>query len=201
MLKEPGYNLSVTFQAKTLLKLSVLDPDECNLVRWNKAFIDQGYFCLEFEHLDKSLFDFMMERDFEPLHLKEIRPIFKQVCTTSPIFLTTFKEQTPLYKQSPEPCYLTYDLMMFQLANALGHLKSLGVIHADLKPENVMLIDHAQRPFEVKVIDFGLACHVSSAAQGSYIQSRPYRCVTETILESLVMNKLFAHPHRNLLFK
>nr|XP_046274229.1 homeodomain-interacting protein kinase 1-like [Scatophagus argus] len=62
-----------------------------------------------------------------------------------------------------------------QLANALEHLKTVGIIHADLKMENVVLVDHVRVPYKVKLIDFGLACDVSAAKPGMYIQSRPYR--------------------------
>lgn len=70
-------------QVLALFKLELLDPDKSNLVRWHQVFTDRGHICLEFEHLDKSLFDFMKERYFRPLPLKEIRPIIQQVCSTS----------------------------------------------------------------------------------------------------------------------
>lgn len=61
-------------------KLKQLDPDKCNIVKWYKDFFDREHYCLEFERLDKNLFDFMKQRSFRPLLLKEIRPIVKQVC-------------------------------------------------------------------------------------------------------------------------
>lgn len=73
----------------------------------------------------------------------------------------------------------------FQLANALDHLRAVGLIHADLKLENVMLANHQTEPYKVKLIDFGLACDVSDARLGSYIQTRPYRWVTGTIFHLL----------------
>ncbi|XP_039977780.1 homeodomain-interacting protein kinase 1-like [Xiphias gladius] len=140
MIKIHGSNVKQTNEeVDVLLKLKSLDSDKCNLVRWYQVFTDTGHVCLEFEHLDKSLSDFMKERGFKPLLLKQIRPI------------------------------------ILQLANALDHLKASGIIHADLKLENVMLVDHLQAPYRVKVIDFGLACDVSAAKLGSYIQTRPYR--------------------------
>uniref|UniRef100_A0A3Q3C3A8 Protein kinase domain-containing protein n=1 Tax=Haplochromis burtoni TaxID=8153 RepID=A0A3Q3C3A8_HAPBU len=45
-----------------------------------------------------------------------------------------------------------------QLANALFHLSSLGIVHADLKLGNIVVVNRHQSP--VKVIDFGLACPV-----------------------------------------
>ncbi|XP_076848468.1 homeodomain-interacting protein kinase 2 isoform X2 [Brachyhypopomus gauderio] len=62
-----------------------------------------------------------------------------------------------------------------QVGTALMKLKSLGLIHADLKPENIMLVDPARQPYRVKVIDFGSASHVSKAVCSTYLQSRYYR--------------------------
>ncbi|KAL7382237.1 hypothetical protein ABVT39_019062 [Epinephelus coioides] len=122
-----------------LLKLKSLDLNQSNIVRFYGVFTCRGHICLEFEALDKSLFDFMEEKEFQPLLLKEIRPIVQQI------------------------------------AVALEYLRAAGIIHADLKLENVMLVDHAHEPYRIKVTDFGLACHVSSTMLGSYIQTRYYR--------------------------
>ena len=62
-----------------------------------------------------------------------------------------------------------------QVATALMKLKSLGLIHADLKPENIMLVEPSRQPYRVKVIDFGSASHVSKAVCSTYLQSRYYR--------------------------
>ncbi|CAI2356952.1 unnamed protein product [Caenorhabditis sp. 36 PRJEB53466] len=65
--------------------------------------------------------------------------------------------------------------IMFQVLTALLKLKTLGLIHADLKPENIMLVDPQQQPYRVKVIDFGSASHRSKAVTNTYLQSRYYR--------------------------
>lgn len=62
-----------------------------------------------------------------------------------------------------------------QVLTALLKLKNLGLIHADLKPENIMLVDPVRFPYRVKVIDFGSASHVSKAVCSTYLQSRYYR--------------------------
>ena len=59
-----------------------------------------------------------------------------------------------------------------QVLTALLKLKQLGLIHADLKPENIMLLDPNRQPYRVKVIDFGSASHVSKAVCNTYLQSR-----------------------------
>ncbi|KFW07228.1 Homeodomain-interacting protein kinase 1 [Fulmarus glacialis] len=77
-------------------------------------------------------------------------------------------------KFSPLPLKYIRPILQ-QVATALMKLKSLGLIHADLKPENIMLVDPARQPYRVKVIDFGSASHVSKAVCSTYLQSRYYR--------------------------
>ncbi|XP_075997922.1 homeodomain-interacting protein kinase 3a isoform X2 [Genypterus blacodes] len=77
-------------------------------------------------------------------------------------------------KFSPLPLKIIRPILL-QVATALMKLKSLGLIHADLKPENIMLVDPARQPYRVKVIDFGSASHVSKAVCSTYLQSRYYR--------------------------
>ncbi|CAM4734404.1 unnamed protein product [Leuciscus chuanchicus] len=77
-------------------------------------------------------------------------------------------------KFSPLPLKVIRPVLQ-QVATALRKLRSLGLIHADLKPENIMLVDPVRQPFRVKVIDFGSASHVSKAVCSTYLQSRYYR--------------------------
>ncbi|XP_017329873.1 homeodomain-interacting protein kinase 3a isoform X1 [Ictalurus punctatus] len=77
-------------------------------------------------------------------------------------------------KFSPLPLKVIRAVLQ-QVATALRKLKSLGLIHADLKPENIMLVDPRRQPYRVKVIDFGSASHVSKAVCSTYLQSRYYR--------------------------
>nr|XP_054592723.1 homeodomain-interacting protein kinase 1-like [Nothobranchius furzeri] len=44
-----------------------------------------------------------------------------------------------------------------QMFMALSALKAIKVVHTNIKPENVMLIDHNLQPFEVKLTGFGNA--------------------------------------------
>ncbi|XP_043943149.1 homeodomain-interacting protein kinase 2-like [Protopterus annectens] len=62
-----------------------------------------------------------------------------------------------------------------QLATALMKLKSLGIMHADLKPANIMLVDQIRQPYRVKVVDFGLALHMSKARCCTSFGTRYYR--------------------------
>ncbi len=51
-------------------------------------------------------------------------------------------------KFSPLPLKVIRPILQ-QVAMALKKLKSLGLIHADLKPENIMLVDPVRQPFRV----------------------------------------------------
>jgi dual specificity protein kinase YAK1 len=59
-----------------------------------------------------------------------------------------------------------------QILDALAVLHSEGIIHCDLKPENVLL--KGVETGDIKVIDFGSAC-LEHQTVYSYIQSRFYR--------------------------
>ena len=133
----------VVCQAKleiaVLKRLRCLDPDTCNIVRWNGFFFDQEHICLNFELLDQSLRDYMADRNHQGLSIRELSPV------------------------------------VHQLATALSHLRSIGIVHADLKPDNVMVVDRKQQPIKVKLIDFGLARPVSAAKAGACVQTTWYR--------------------------
>lgn len=47
--------------------------------------------------------------------------------------------------------------LIFEIASALAFLHGVGVIHADLKPENLLLCSKNRREGTIKVIDFGSA--------------------------------------------
>nr|XP_039264793.1 homeodomain-interacting protein kinase 4-like [Styela clava] len=72
-----------------------------------------------------------------------------------------------------------YDIRIiaYQLFSALQRLFELNLLHTDIKPENIMLVDHRKWPFRVKIIDFGSASRLSTARiyHAPYIQSRFYR--------------------------
>lgn len=50
-------------------------------------------------------------------------------------------------------CMSDLRLIIHQLITALYHLRSVGIVHADLKLDNV---DRSKQPFKVKLVDFGL---------------------------------------------
>lgn len=47
------------------------------------------------------------------------------------------------------------------MATALQFLQTHRLVHTDMKPDNIMLVDRVNQPLRVKLIDFGLASLVS----------------------------------------
>ncbi|XP_061765863.1 uncharacterized protein LOC133558729 [Nerophis ophidion] len=64
-----------------------------------------------------------------------------------------------------------------QLLTALDALKSLGVIHTNLKLDNVMLVNYQAKPTRVKLIGFGMSRTISGAPAllGKTCQALGYR--------------------------
>uniref|UniRef100_A0A3Q3W883 Protein kinase domain-containing protein n=1 Tax=Mola mola TaxID=94237 RepID=A0A3Q3W883_MOLML len=65
--------------------------------------------------------------------------------------------------------------IIHQVTTALSHLNSIGIVHADLKPDNVMVVDRHQQPLKVKLINFGQAQLVSAINPDVPIQTLSYR--------------------------
>lgn len=70
--------------------------------------------------------------------------------------------------------------ILFQLLSALRFLHAHQVIHADIKPENVLLVRERDRgdgavPFTVKLSDFGLSQYDLHQAKSVHIQTYWYR--------------------------
>lgn len=76
------------------------------------------------------------------------------------------RERQPLTLMEVKP-------IIHQLATALLHLKSLGIVHADLNPKHVMVVNRHERPLKVRLIDFALAFE-SAASPGRRVQSVCY---------------------------
>lgn len=51
--------------------------------------------------------------------------------------------------------------IMNQLAETISRIHSKGILHRDIKPDNIILIKKNENPFFVKLLDFGLAINQS----------------------------------------
>uniref|UniRef100_A0AAZ1XMX3 Protein kinase domain-containing protein n=1 Tax=Oreochromis aureus TaxID=47969 RepID=A0AAZ1XMX3_OREAU len=101
-------------EAAAIKEMSVLDIDQCNLVKYYEIFDYKCQTFISMEMLDISLHDFVNHRYCYPLLLHEIRVILKQMFV------------------------------------ALTTLKSIGMMHADIKPDNIMLVNQSQQLFKLR---------------------------------------------------
>ncbi|KAM3866078.1 homeodomain-interacting protein kinase 2-like [Diretmus argenteus] len=65
--------------------------------------------------------------------------------------------------------------IMDQLFRALVGLELIGVIHADIKLDNIMLVNYQEQGFRIKLIDFGCAVPACEVELGDTLQSLPHR--------------------------
>jgi serine/threonine protein kinase len=68
-------------------------------------------------------------------------------------------------KNGAMPARLTIEIAI-QALNGLDHLHSMGLIHRDVSPENIMLSQDHHGKLLVKVIDFGIAKSLAEGEQG-----------------------------------
>ena len=88
-----------------------------------------------------------------------------------------------------EPQYFTIQRLCYiarQCLVALSFVHKMGLVHSDIKPENILLASYSRA--RVKVIDFGSSCYLTDR-QSSYIQSRSYRA-PEVVLGSSYNGKI-----------
>ena len=115
------------------------------------SFAWNSHYCLVFENLGPSLYDFLKKHNY---------------CGFPMICVRDFTKQ---------------------LLEALEFMHSFGLIHTDLKPENVLLLNYREVPYKwhgrtymipestkVKIIDFGGATY-DSEKKSSVVNTRQYR--------------------------
>ncbi len=54
--------------------------------------------------------------------------------------------------------------IIVQLARAMAKAHAAGIVHRDIKPDNIFMVEHDGEPF-IKVLDFGVAKHVSQESE------------------------------------
>lgn len=86
-----------------------------------------------------------------------------------PYLVTEYVEGQSLSRLMPLPPMQTVDYAL-QIAAALAHSHANGVIHCDVKPDNIM-VDHEGR---VKLLDFGISAPGGASGDGDVLGSPHY---------------------------
>lgn len=68
-----------------------------------------------------------------------------------------------------------------QLLVAFEALKGTGILHTDITPDNIMLVNQNNQPFRVNLIDFGPALPVSKEQVGMTMQACAYKTLEVTL--------------------
>ena len=111
------------------------------------TFSFSGHYCMVFESLGPSLYDFLKRQKYQPFPIACVRDFAKQLLET------------------------------------LAFLHSFRLIHTDLKPENVLLVNGREVSYKgysipectrIKVIDFGGATY-DNEKKSSVVNTRQYR--------------------------
>ncbi len=66
--------------------------------------------------------------------------------------------------------------ILFQIFSGIAHLHANSIYHGDIKPGNIMIVDHGDGNFTVKIIDFGLSINfeaISKEYRGSPLYFSP----------------------------
>ncbi|XP_003246296.1 homeodomain-interacting protein kinase 2 [Acyrthosiphon pisum] len=84
--------------------------------------------------------------------------------------------QAVLHNIGPLPMYMCRPIVR-QIAQGLAGLKVFGIVHADLKPDNIMFTSWTKTDLQVKIIDFGWAFDMKNVhtMYQKQIQAIPYR--------------------------
>ena len=67
--------------------------------------------------------------------------------------------------------------MIRQVTSGLEHIHSKNIVHLDLKPENLIAKRNPNGDFNCKIVDFGIAEHVTDEA--GFIRTRDFYNFTE----------------------
>ena len=136
------------------------------------------------EFLDQSLDEIKLLRyvnaagDVDQHHVLRLYDYFyhkEHLFIATELLRDNLYEFSRFNRNSGDDLYFTIGrlrLIAKQMLEALRFLHSLGLIHCDLKPENVLIKSYKR--CDIKIIDFGSSCYLTDHLS-SYIQSRSYR--------------------------
>jgi eukaryotic-like serine/threonine-protein kinase len=55
--------------------------------------------------------------------------------------------------------------ILLQICDAMMHAHEIGIVHRDLRPDNIFLVEHESKQDHVKIVDFGVAKNLKNPAQ------------------------------------
>jgi eukaryotic-like serine/threonine-protein kinase len=125
----------------------------------------------EYEPTDRHVVRFQREADLaKELHHENIArtydfgfadhrfPFVVMEYVTGPLLSAqvTAEGRLPWHKAAP---------ILIQICDGMAYAHDQGIVHRDLRPENIFLVEHDGRSNIVKIVDFGVAKNVKSAAQ------------------------------------
>lgn len=118
----------------------------------------------------------MLQANLKNCHIVEF---FEAFCDPTQHYLVFEMLEKNLYELQKENGFRPLPVrnirtVTCQILTALAKLRELAIIHADLKPENIMIVNQQRFPFRVKLIDFGSSSIFSDMRfiRELYIQSR-----------------------------
>ena len=80
--------------------------------------------------------------------------------------------------------------VMLQLTSAIGYIHRHGIVHRDIKPDNLFLMSDGT----IKISDFGIAAPIGQTGNGDSIQGTVYYCAPEVLTggPALPSNDIYA---------
>lgn len=111
--------------------------------------------------LDQAIFEYEVASKFDHISLRKIPRIIKRkqnlIRLSEVILIMEMLDGKSMDVKSPS----TFDeavVIFIQAASALGHMHAKGYVHADMKPNNIMIVPGPT----AKIIDFGQACAIGT---------------------------------------
>jgi len=153
------------------------DPDDPHYVclkciKNNKDFFDQSLDEIKLLQLINSSGD---PDAHHVLHMYDFFYYKEHLFIVSELLRENLYEFGKYIRESGDDAYFTLSNLRkitSQCLEALDFIHTLGLIHCDVKPENIVIRSYSR--CEIKLIDFGSSCF-STDNLTSYIQSRSYR--------------------------
>lgn len=136
----------------------VQDPKSKQI--WALKHVEKGD-AKDTRFLDQAIFEYEVASKFDHPSLRKIPRIIKRkqnlIRLSEVILIMEMLDGKSMDVKSPA----TFDdaaMIFIQAASALGHMHGKGYVHADMKPNNIMIVPGPT----AKIIDFGQACAIGT---------------------------------------